>query len=195
MIHFCYYSMKTYTKYSEEYIKDPDYVKTIDGIGYMVDICEVDEDDNPHNLLRDYITYDFIKQESAIVVNDRVYQINIIYDWIMKHNSRDPIKIPISQDEITRIKNRYLDQKNLKKLSISFHDNIARGDILLLSGDRYLYSYTWYYNTFSYNIVYATNDLHSVAATHCIKPDEYISYIRKTDPDYYAYAAKVTHHL
>jgi hypothetical protein len=182
--------MKQYEKYTEEYINDSDYVKD----GYLVDICDQqDASDNPHNLLRDYITYDFIRQESAIAINGRVYQIHIIYDWIMKQTQdiRDPMKIPISAKDVMLIKHKYAGTKKIKAKTISFYDNISRGDVLLLTGDRCVYAYTWYYNSYEYRMIYGTNSLDCSVATHYIQPDEFIGYVLKSDPDYYAYAAKV----
>jgi hypothetical protein len=207
--------MKVYNCYSQEYLCDPDYYKVVDGIEYIIDICGTSEDqDNHHNLLQDFITYRFIPRENAVIVNNRVYNVSIIYDWIKKQKQDgndvivDMLRIPITQSELQTVIEKYeqvcntqVDQYNqvnfvehtceLPEPRIEFSDDIARGDVFLYRNGHYAYSASWYQKKLKYTFIYGTDDVTNLSVqSYLINVNEIIGYVKKNHPMYNKYITR-----
>jgi hypothetical protein len=181
--------MKTYNEYTDEYLNDKEYIKVVDGVEYLIDIVPHEEEDNPHNLLRDFITFHFIPRKSAIIVNARVYHIDIIYKWICKQKKAiDLLRIPISDKEMQNIRNKH----NTAHASIQFERDIARGDIILLKNGQCTYSTGWYSSSCSYNSVLGAHKLDLTSAIYVIPAADITGYVLKSEPDYHQYAAQIS---
>jgi hypothetical protein len=203
--------MKVYETYTEEYLCDSDYVKVIDGIEYIVDIVTSDsDDDNPDNLLQDFITCKQLPTAYAVVVNKRVYNVNGIYDWIQKQYTDqrteqsviivDMLRIPIVPEELQTVCNKYEKLNGycteqvkhtleIPEPRIEFADDIARGDIFLYKNGHYAFSVSWYKKHLKYTFIFGTDDVSNLSTqTYFINVNDIIGYVKRNDPKYQEYA-------